>query len=68
MTRLFISLVFLFTLFLNPLFAKDILLFKVYDEKSFKDINLSHYLMSEKLDGEEDFGVVSLCKQEQEML
>lgn len=49
--RLFISLVFLFTLFLNSLFAKDILLFKVYDEKAFKDINLSHYLMSEKLDG-----------------
>ncbi|QOQ89508.1 DNA ligase [Campylobacter peloridis] len=50
-TRLFISLVFLSTLFLNSLFAKDILLFKVYDEKAFKDVNLSHYLMSEKLDG-----------------
>ncbi|HEC1774110.1 TPA: DNA ligase [Campylobacter lari] len=49
--RLFISLVFLFTFFLNPLFAKDILLFKVYDEKAFKDVNLSYYLMSEKLDG-----------------
>lgn len=68
-TRLFISLVFLFTLFLNPLFAKDILLFKVYDEKAFKDVNLSHYLMSEKLDGvREGFGVASLCKQEREML
>ncbi|EGK8036356.1 DNA ligase [Campylobacter lari] len=49
--RLFISLVFLFTFFLNSLFAKDILLFKVYDEKAFKDVDLSHYLMSEKLDG-----------------
>ncbi|EAH7030354.1 DNA ligase [Campylobacter lari] len=49
--RLFISLVFLCLLPLNSLFAKDILLFKVYDEKTFKDVNLSHYLMSEKLDG-----------------
>ncbi|QOR01227.1 DNA ligase [Campylobacter sp. 2014D-0216] len=49
--RLFISLVFLFIPFFNSLFAKDILLFKVYDEKALKDINLSHYLMSEKLDG-----------------
>ncbi|OCX42962.1 DNA ligase [Campylobacter ornithocola] len=49
--RLFISLVFLSVFFLNSLFAKDILLFKVYDEKVFKDVNLSHYLMSEKLDG-----------------
>lgn len=48
--RLF-SLVFLFTFFLNSLFAKDILLFKTYDEKIFQDKNLSHYLMSEKLDG-----------------
>ncbi|EAW0605687.1 DNA ligase [Campylobacter lari] len=49
--RLFISLVFLCLLPLNSLFAKDILLFKVYDEKTFKDVNLSHYLISEKLDG-----------------
>ncbi|WP_250325041.1 DNA ligase [Campylobacter lari] len=49
--RLFISLVFLCLLPLNSLFSKDVLLFKVYDEKTFKDVNLSHYLMSEKLDG-----------------
>lgn len=49
--RLFISLVLLCLLSLNSLFAKDILLFKVYDEKLFIDKNLSHYLMSEKLDG-----------------
>lgn len=50
-TRLFASLVLFCFLPLNFLFAKDILLFKVYDEKAFKDVNLSHYLMSEKLDG-----------------
>ncbi len=48
--RLF-SLVFLYISFFNFLFAKDILLFKTYDEKIFQDKNLSYYLMSEKLDG-----------------
>ncbi len=49
--RLFISLVLLYLLPLNSLFAKDILLFKIYDENIFKDRNLSQYVMSEKLDG-----------------
>ena len=42
---------FIFILLINFVLADELLLLNKFDQKAFKDANLSEYLMSEKLDG-----------------
>ena len=43
---------FIFIFLINFVLADELLLLNKFDQKAFKDANLSEYLMSEKLDGE----------------
>lgn len=55
---------FIFIFLINFVLADELLLLNKFDQKAFKDANLSEYLMSEKLDGVREFGMEKALKAE----